>query len=110
ETARRPARIPSGTDDYAREGEALAGASAERLAHVLPAHRPGKLDDRRRVRGGAATGAGDRQPAVAASHGAGPCRHAERLRHARRKANASRIARLARLRIDPQRVAPEADP
>src|SRR5262249_41630988 len=110
EAARRAAGLPSGADDHAGERKALARASAARLADLVPPHRPGELDDRRGAGGGPSAGARDRQPTLAASPGPRARRHAERLRHARRKADPPRAARLARLRADPQRLAPEADP
>ena len=80
--------------------------------HHLPAAGPGGVGHRRRPRGRAAAGPGDRQPGLAAPlrRGTGP--HAERLRGPRRPADAPGAARVAgrrprRPRLEAQAAAPD---
>ena len=79
--------------------------------HHLPAPGPRRVDHRRRPRGRAAAGPGDRQPRLAAPlrRRAGP--HAERLRRPRRPADAPGAAGVAgrrprRPRLEAQAAAP----
>ena len=67
------------------------------------------LTDADRGAGGVA-GPGDRQPALAAPFRRGPRADARRLRPHGRPTRPCRAARLARWRVDPRRLAAQADP